>query len=55
MTREHTKIKVLLVCLWHSNVSAPSARQQVSQTQTEARSRAELLLSEYRGRRDAIN
>ncbi len=27
VTREHTKIKVLLVRLWHSNVSAPSARQ----------------------------
>ncbi len=26
VTREHTKIKVLLVRLWHSNVSAPSAR-----------------------------
>ena len=26
VTREHTKIQVLLVRLWHSSVSAPSAR-----------------------------
>ena len=27
LAREHTKIQVLLVRLWHSNVSAPSARK----------------------------
>ena len=27
MTRGHTKIKVLIVCIWHSIVSAPSARK----------------------------
>ena len=28
VTREHTEIQVLLVRLWHSSVSAPSARQE---------------------------